>query len=111
MLAVRTLPLTTFTTMLMSLTCRLCLQKLGVLTKEDNTAVVIKVFSKYVRFPALRRTARLTKDSCRYMQIARALQTEYWLEPAGSHGAQGLDDYHFAVFSSFPSLLPFRTAH
>ncbi|GAA5973830.1 hypothetical protein JCM11641_003181 [Rhodosporidiobolus odoratus] len=57
----------------------LCLKKLGLLKKEDDTAVVIKVFWKYMR-------------------IARLLQTEYWLEPAGSHGAQGLDDYHFAVF-------------
>ncbi|KAK4054625.1 Serine/threonine-protein phosphatase 2A activator 2 [Microbotryomycetes sp. JL221] len=57
----------------------LCLRKLDVLTNQDNKAVVIKVFWKY-------------------MKVARLLQTEYWLEPAGSHGAQGLDDYHFAVF-------------
>ncbi|GAA5857839.1 hypothetical protein JCM8547_005999 [Rhodosporidiobolus lusitaniae] len=57
----------------------LCLKKLGVLKDEDNTAVVIMVFWQYMR-------------------IARLLQTEYWLEPAGSHGAQGLDDYHFTVF-------------
>ncbi|KPV77872.1 uncharacterized protein RHOBADRAFT_51672 [Rhodotorula graminis WP1] len=57
----------------------LCLKKLGVLTKDDGKAVVIKVF-------------------WRYMRVARLLQTGYWLEPAGSHGAQGLDDYHFAVF-------------
>ncbi|KAK4054252.1 Serine/threonine-protein phosphatase 2A activator 2 [Microbotryomycetes sp. JL201] len=57
----------------------LCLRKLGVIKDQDLRAVVIKVFWKY-------------------MQVARLLQTEYWLEPAGSHGAQGLDDYHFAVF-------------
>ncbi|GAA5828888.1 hypothetical protein JCM3766R1_003854 [Sporobolomyces carnicolor] len=57
----------------------LCLEKLEVIRPTDYQAVVIKVFWKY-------------------MKIARLLQTEYWLEPAGSHGAQGLDDYHFAVF-------------
>ncbi|GAA6018781.1 hypothetical protein JCM11491_003445 [Sporobolomyces phaffii] len=57
----------------------LCLKKLDIIQSRDYQAVVIKVFWKY-------------------MKIARLLQTEYWLEPAGSHGAQGLDDYHFAVF-------------
>ncbi|EIE86123.1 hypothetical protein RO3G_10834 [Rhizopus delemar RA 99-880] len=57
----------------------LCLEKLNVLEQKDDTVVVLRIFVKYIR-------------------VMRHLQFEYWLEPAGSHGVWGLDDYHFLPF-------------
>lgn len=55
------------------------LQALGVLTSEDLLCVALDVIE-------------------RYLDLCRLLQRTYWLEPAGSKGAWGLDEYQFLPF-------------
>lgn len=56
-----------------------CLWKVGVYAEEDDEDLVLLVF------PA-------------YLSVTRLLQKQYMLEPAGSHGVWGLDDYSFLPF-------------
>jgi len=51
----------------------------GVVEKADAANLVLLVFAKYIR-------------------VMRCLQSVYVLEPAGSHGVWGLDDFHALPF-------------
>lgn len=57
----------------------LCLCKLKVLTEKDFQSIISIGFWSYI-------------------QLMRKLQDVYMLEPAGSHGVWGLDDYHCLSF-------------
>ncbi|KAL0965111.1 hypothetical protein UPYG_G00276930 [Umbra pygmaea] len=56
-----------------------CLCKIGALNGDDQLAIIFKVFD-------------------RYLEVMRKLQKTYRMEPAGSQGVWGLDDFQFLPF-------------
>lgn len=56
-----------------------CLYTCECLTDKDDDVVILVLFK-------------------RYLDLMRLVESTFWLEPAGSHGVWGLDDYHFLPF-------------
>ena len=75
----------------MALLC--CVSLMGLVPEESFASIAFVVFAKCA---SLKHHPRLLH--CRYLQVVRRIQREYKLEPAGSHGVWGLDDFQFLPY-------------
>ena len=66
--------------------------------KSDTSTIPSQQQQQQVLPSVQRCKANIISIYHQYLQVTRALQTEYMLEPAGSHGVWGLDDYHCLPF-------------
>lgn len=76
-----------------------CLNQLQLFQPTDKPAIVLRVFNSYafINFGYL--FIYVICFICgRYLKLVRKIQKTYMLEPAGSHGVWGLDDYQFLPF-------------
>lgn len=74
------------------------LTRLGIFNKADYIALVSKLFVRFDIFFFKKRKYYSFFLYNRYIELMRKVQKTYMLEPAGSKGVWGLDDYQHLAY-------------